>query len=252
MSSERRNWTRRELLLAINLYCQIPFGRIHSKNPQIINLAQILGRTSGAVSWKLCNFAHIDPSLNRKGASNVSKLDRNVWAEFFDDWNTLAFESECCRMDMYGLPHPEEGEPFCSEKTGVDVERSVKTRVNQDFFRRMILSSYNGCCCLTGISIPDLLVASHIKPWSEDKENRTNPQNGLCLNALHDKAFDRGLISLSDDYSVIISDYVKQLSNQVPERQFVLAYEGRRINLPNRFLPNPAFLHFHRERVFKQ
>ena len=90
----RKSWTRGELILAINLYCKTPFGKIHYHNPLIIELAKYLGRTPGSVSYKLANFASIDPSLDRKGASNVSKLDKETWEEFFNDWEKMAFESE--------------------------------------------------------------------------------------------------------------------------------------------------------------
>ena len=77
---------------------------------------------------------------------------------------------------------------------GIDVRRSVKTRVNQDFFRRMVLASYENKCALTDIEAPELLIASHIVPWAENKDVRTAPQNGICLNALHDRAFEEGYL----------------------------------------------------------
>ena len=87
-------WTRGELILAINLYCKIPFGKIDMRTPEIIQLAHKLDRKPGSISYKLANFASIDPSLPRKGASHVSKLDREVWQEFFDNWEDLVYESE--------------------------------------------------------------------------------------------------------------------------------------------------------------
>lgn len=61
-------------------------------------------------------------------------------------------------------------------------EAVIRTRVNQSFFRAAVLAAYNVRCCVTGLSIPELLTASHIVPWSADVKNRTNPRNGLCLN----------------------------------------------------------------------
>ena len=90
----RRPWTRDELILAINFYCKTTFGRMHSRNPEIIGLARRLGRTPGAVSYKLANFSSLDPTLDRKGAANVSRLDREVWDEFFTDWDRMFAESE--------------------------------------------------------------------------------------------------------------------------------------------------------------
>jgi len=100
-AEERRAWTRDELILAINLYCKTPFGKIHIRNPNIIELAGLLNRTPGSVSYKLANFANIDPSLERKGASHVSILDRQVWNEFFENWDENCFDYSIefvCRM----------------------------------------------------------------------------------------------------------------------------------------------------------
>jgi len=92
--SERKAWSRDELILAINLYCKTPFGKIHNRNPDIISLAKSLGRTPNSISYKLANFASLDLSLDRKGASNVSKLDKEVWSEFNANWDNMAYESE--------------------------------------------------------------------------------------------------------------------------------------------------------------
>ena len=88
---------------------------------------------------------------------------------------------------------------------GQDRVVQTTTRIGQSFFRAMILSAYNERCCITGLSIPSLLVASHIVPWSHDKQDRVNPRNGLLLSALHDKAFDNGILTLNDDMTVRIS-----------------------------------------------
>lgn len=242
-SKQSKSWTKDELILAINLYCKTPFGKIHTGNPEIILLANRLNRTPGSISYKLANFASIDPSLPRKGASNVSKLDREVWTDFFENWDEMAYQSE---KDFLG-------EKFIDEEAikipeGKTREAIVKTRVNQSFFRKTILASY-GACCITGIPTPELLVASHIIPWSKDEKNRTNPRNGLCLNCLHDRAFDVGLITLSNDFSVIVSPKLKKHPSQQVE--IVTAYEGKRITLPTRFLPDQALLDYHRENIFQ-
>ena len=56
-------WTREELILAINLYCKLPFGKLHQNNPEIKHLAQLIGRSNGSLAYKLVNFASLDPSL---------------------------------------------------------------------------------------------------------------------------------------------------------------------------------------------
>jgi len=245
---QRRCWSRKELILAINLYCKTPFGRIHQRNPDIIKLSRMINRTPGAVAWKMCNFASIDPSLERKGASNVAKLDIEVWNEFFDNWEDLVIESETILVD-YEKKIMKDSEVAQEIRKGQDKKRLIKTRVNQSFFRQTVLSSYDFKCCITGISIPGLLIGSHIIPWSHDIKNRLNPRNGLCLNALHDKAFDKGLLTISDDLMVILSSKIKK-NNTVPVKMFLLEYEGKAISLPQKFLPNRKFLKYHRENIF--
>ena len=243
----RKPWTRKELILAINLYCKIPFGKIHIRNPQIIELAKHLDRTPGAVSYKLANFASIDPSLDRKGASNVSKLDKKIWAEFFNNWENMAFESEKKYLKLCGKSIAIETELKVPE--GKTRESIVKTRVNQSFFRKMILSSYNSRCCITGFPVKRLLVASHIIPWSQDSENRLNPQNGLCLNSLHDRAFDQGYITIDTSYHVVITEeIIKLATNNV---KIITDYQGVKITMPRRFIPNQKFLDYHRKNIFR-
>lgn len=253
--SQRRPWTRDELLVAINLYCKTPFGRIHIRNPEIIVLAKLLGRTPGSVSYKLANFASIDENLDRKGASNVGKLDRAVWAEFFADWDGMVFESER-RMAALKEKSLEEVAREEAATEGEDIvlpegktrEAVVRLRVNQGFFRRTVLSSYDGACCITGLAVPELLVGSHIVPWAADAGNRTNPRNGLCLNVLHDKAFDRGLIAVDESYRVVVSSRVRKLG--LEQARAVLEVEGAALRMPRRFLPDPGLLAWHRENVF--
>lgn len=99
----RDNWTRDELIIAFNLYCKMPFGKITSKNPEIINLAKIIGRTPSAVALKLVNFARLDPELQKRkivGMSHGSKSEEKIWNEFHDNWEELAFESELLLADL--------------------------------------------------------------------------------------------------------------------------------------------------------
>lgn len=248
----RENWKRAELILAFNLYCRIPFGKIHNRNPEIISLAKAIGRTPSSVSWKLANFARLDPSLARRnisGASHGSKQEEEVWGEFEQNWDKLAFESEILRREMLGSVANSPKEDFPEGKTR---EASVMLRVNQGFFRSAILAAYNSTCCITGIRLSELLCASHIVPWSVDMDNRTNPRNGLCLNALHDRAFDRGLIAISGDYRVEISPLVCKAAEEVGVRKLLFDYENAQIKLPDHFQPDPSFLRFHYENVFRK
>ena len=95
--------------------------------------------------------------------------------------------------------------PAICPPAGREREATVRVRVNQSFFRDRILSAYNFRCCVTGLTVQPLLTASHIVPWAEDEKNRLNPRNGLCLNALHDRAFDRHLMWIEDGYVIRFS-----------------------------------------------
>src|SRR5260221_1477837 len=102
----RRRWSRDELLLAFGLYCETPFGKIHNRNPTIISLADQIGRSPSAVSWKLANFARFDPTLkqrNIKGAAHGSKEEEAIWNEFQSDWNSASLQSERLRLGTRGV-----------------------------------------------------------------------------------------------------------------------------------------------------
>lgn len=92
-----RSWTEHELLIAMNLYCRLPFGQCNSRNQLIKEVAAKMDRTPGSISRKLGNIASLDPhhmARGVRGLSNSSKLDRIIWSEFQEDWSTKAEESE--------------------------------------------------------------------------------------------------------------------------------------------------------------
>ncbi|NHB67508.1 HNH endonuclease [Perlabentimonas gracilis] len=256
MKKGQRLWTRDELILAINLYCKLPFGKLHRHNPQVINLSVLINRTPSSIAYKLVNFASLDPSLKAKGikgAYNASRLDKVIWDEFYNNWEDLPFESEkllakienkpienISKIDLKDLPE------------GKSKEKMIKIRVNQSFFRHLILASYNYTCCITGLNQSDLLIAGHIKPWSEDKKNRLNPRNGIAINALHDKAFENGLITITPEYKIKVSNVLlKQKKTEILEKYF-FQYQDKEIFLPSRFLPDSEFLKYHNEFRFQR
>jgi len=249
----RRDWTRNELILAFNLYCKTPFGKMHRGNPQVIELAKLINRTPNSVSWKLVNFARLDPDLKRRnivGASHGSKSDIEVWEEFQDNWEKLSFESEKLLADTKHFPIIQlaDLEADFEIREGKEKEQLVRVRVNQNFFRETVLASYGYKCCLTGLDVPELLNASHIVPWAKDKNNRLNPRNGVCLNALHDRAFDRGLVTITEQYCMKVSNKLKAGSG--PATTFLLKYDGAKIMEPDKFLPEKRFLKYHNENVY--
>ncbi len=249
-------WTREELILAFNLYCKIPFGTIHIRNPQIIALAKILGRTPSAVSWKLANLASLDPTLKKRniaGASHGAKLDAEVWEEFNNNWDKLSYESERLLAEKLGKPVEKVADidTFDLPKAGIERKAFIKIRVNQSFFRKAVIASYDFKCCITGLGIPELLNASHIVPWSKDEANRVNPRNGLCLNAIHDRAFDRGLLTIMPDFKIKISKLIKRSDTDSAIQDFLLRFDGSEIRLPTRFLPDINFLKHHNKNIFR-
>ena len=126
---------------------------------------------------------------------------------------------------------------------GEDKEAVVKQRVNQNVFRDRLLKKYNKCV-LCGMSNPDLLTASHIKPWRDsDETERLSIYNGFLMCPNHDILFDRGYISFSDDGSILISD---ELSPD--DRVFLNVHEGFSIELKTE---NLSFLQYHREKIFR-
>ncbi|MEW6242604.1 MAG: HNH endonuclease, partial [Chloroflexota bacterium] len=245
-----------ELILAFNLYFKIPFGKIDDRTPEIISLAKILGRTPSAVALKLANFAHLDPVLRRRGivgASHGSKLDAVVWEEFYGNLEKLSYESEMLLSEKTGRNIEEVAGVYIFDLPKVGRERKaiVKTRVNQSFFRKMVLAAYNLQCCITGLNIPELLTASHIIPWADDEKNRMNPQNGLCLNALHDRAFDKGLITITPNYVVRVSPRIKKLNDESVS-EFFIKYDGASMREPKRFSPDVKFLEYHNDVIFQK
>ena len=129
--------------------------------------------------------------------------------------------------------------------------RTVKTRIYQDFFRKAVLAEYTQTCCITGLNVPGLLVASHIVPWKTDESNRTNPQNGLCLNALHDKAFDRGYITVLPNHTIQVSKHLSGYNDEVINDYFK-RYDNTKITKPHKFVPLKDFLEYHYEHIYQK
>lgn len=249
------NWTRQQTLAALHVYFQLPFGQLHLKNPRIVELASWIGRTPGAVALKLVNFASLDPQVRasgRSGMGHASHLDEAIWMELDTDWDAVATEATK-HFDEYGEAHgahfgSDVADEFPELVEGKTALATVKVRLNQARFRRAILASYNARCCISGLAEPRLLVASHIVPWSMDTHNRLNPRNGLCLSALHDKAYDIGLITVLPNFTVRVSRQFMDSDCDGFSQTSIAAFDGQRINMPERFGPNPAFLKAHAKR----
>lgn len=246
-----RAWTRDELIVAINLYSRLTFGQLHARNPLIVETAAKMGRSPNSVAMKLCNLASFDPAVTsrgRVGLKGASQLDREVWNAFQDDWEAMGIESEQ-RFNalVENVTVREADDRWMLREGPTEVESVTLRRLGQDFFRRTVLVSYNQRCCITGTPIPALLSASHIVAWSADHTQRLNPHNGLCLAKTQDAAFDRHLITLDEDLRVVLSKSIRDHFSSESVRANFQPYEGKQINLPHRFTPQPDLLRIHRD-----
>jgi predicted restriction endonuclease len=165
------------------------------------------------------------------------------------DWSKFVVEAATA-ADSFGVAPMPEDEEMVADYTGSERPSEVMTRIGQGFFRRTVLSAYDNRCCITGLAVTALLTASHIVPWKVDASNRLNPRNGLCLSALHDRAFDCGIITISEDMTVRVSKSTVYEADAFFESS-LRAYEGKMVSLPEKFRPDPNFLNYHREHVFK-
>lgn len=257
-----RLWTRQETELALYLYFQTTFGRIHQRNPEIIKLAQAIDRTPSSVAMKLSNFASLDPEITgsgRSGLKGASSLDREVFAQFLNNWEGLV--AECSRRwdDLIATEVPravdrQDGElreisdgfgqfPANAPSTA---SRVVEVRRGQQFFRRAVLANYGSKCCITGIADERLLNASHIKPWTLDEVNRHNPANGFSLSATFDRAFDRGLMTIMQGEVITFSRQLLEHRSQ-ETRDYFKKYEGKAISPASRFAPDADLIKWHND-----
>lgn len=239
-------WSREQTILALFWYYQLPFGRLHARNPLIIEWSKIINRNANALAMKLVNLASLDPVIiasGRKGMGNTSILDREIWDYYSNRLEQLTIDverlfdnlnqsSEHLLKDL--LPQIE---PVDSNKNYYGEERKtlVNQRIRQKFFRSTILSNFDERCCISGLAEPRLLIASHIVSWSEAPDKRLSPHNGLCLSALYDRAFDHHLLTLNAQLEVMISPKLRKVSKITRFNIGLWEIEGHTITPPVRF-----------------
>jgi putative restriction endonuclease len=247
--------------MALNLYCKLPFGKLHRGNPIIVETAAKMGRTASSLAIKLCNFASLDPVLQARGIvgmTGAAKEDRTLWQEFHSNSAALGADSEQLLHDLFTRDETKEVDFLSRDKVrlvapvgSTESQATVKVRRGQQFFRQSVLNAYDVRCCISGINVPRLLVASHIKPWGQFPDERLNPQNGLCLSAIHDAAFDSGLITLDEKLGVVLSKRLRSFFPQPALESNFAPFEGKTIRLPDKLAePDPIFLAFHRTNIF--
>ena len=102
-------------------------------------------------------------------------------------------------------------------------------------------------CCLTGLDLPAVNRASHIVGWAEQKDTRMDPRNGLCLSATYDAAFARKLVTLDEDYRLVLSRTIREHVPNESVREYFKDRKGQQIDLPPRFRPLKEYLEAHRK-----
>lgn len=240
-----KRWSRDDLLLALHLYQRIQFGQQHQNNPEIVDLARRLGRTPSSVAMKLNNFTSIDPSEagRVRGLPGASALDQATWDEFQRPEVVEEAERLWTRDEVDGAvsDHPE----FRGPTAGT---APATFRIGQRYFRRVVFSNFGSRCALTGIEVPELLTASHIVAWAEDPGHRVDPTNGLCLNRLHDAAFDRHLVTFDAGRRLVFGHRLRAMDRHDWFPRSFLESEGRPLRESQRHPISDVLLQRHRER----
>lgn len=260
-------WTRDHHLIALNLYCKLPFGKLHKGNGVIREVASKMGRTPSSLAMKLGNFASLDPILAARGIRGMpgaSQADRRIWVEFQQNIAVLGPHSEQLLHDL--LAKDSDAELDLLEPDHVRLERNldripaeterstiVRVRRGQQFFRQSVLSAYGVACCISGVNVPELLIASHIRPWKDFPNERLDPSNGLCLSSIHDRAFDEGLITLNKNLQLMLSPRLRSFLPQPTLEHSFLRFEGTAIRLPEKLSePSQGHLRYHRDHIFQE
>jgi putative restriction endonuclease len=246
----------------MNLYTKLRYGQFNYRNAEVIKLAELIGKTPGSVAFKLVHLSRQDTKHKDrvKGLANPGKNAIEIYNEFVSNWDEMLYESEVVlakyqnkKVEEIAL---EKQDVECIEqdllygKEGIDVARFVKTRVNQSLFRKVILNNYSNSCAVCNLNINNLLVASHIIKWSSNQSIRLNPENGLCLCSIHDKAFELGYLGIRSDYKILISSSLNQIESEDTYQAFFKRHDHHSIKLPDKFYPNPEFLEQHFQKTF--
>lgn len=257
-------WTRKELLIALNLYHKLTFGQLHARQPAIIEVAQKMGRSPNSLAMKLCNLASLDPVQQLRGIRGlpgVSALDRDMWLDYHAHLDQAAPAGETAFRELFDVGKKEQIEviPQVGVRTilrpvaPTEGRAMVKVRRGQDYFRQIVLNNFDSRCGITGLPVRELLIASHILPWSKHEAERLNVQNGICLSRLHDAAFDSGLISFDSNYRLHLSPRLKDKVSQRSVKENFAAYEGEMLRfMVDTVRPDERFLATHYTTVFKK
>lgn len=250
-------WTYEETLAVFALYMQMHTRDLSKEeDPDIIALASALERTPGSIAMKLQNVLAKDPNATRESYGNAAAMIAQMWQDFAvrgDEFvrETIAAYNRAMSGEMFGMPAMT---VEYESRKGREALALTPKRLDQAYFRKSLLHLYDYRCCVTGLGLEQLLVASHIKPWAaaEPHSERVNAENGLLLNSLHDAAFDRGLITLDESYRLVMSKRIGNLvkSDGSEALRWLWSTRGRTIRLPKSHRPRIEFIKYHQDVVF--
>jgi putative restriction endonuclease len=231
---------------------------MHTRTPEIIEMANLIGRTVNSIAIRLTNFAACDPYHQDRGVKGMVggiKQCQPIWDEFFGNKELLIFESENILAQKENLTIESKFDEILFDIKDLKGEiklREVKTRVNQNVFRQIVVANYSGKCAITGIDLQELLFASHIIPWAKNEVERLNPENGICLSALYDKAFDKGLIAVNESYHILISDKLKKKKQADYYGKYFAPIENQLLISPQKYFPKKEFIQYHLDEIFNK
>lgn len=206
-------------------------------------------------------IAHVEQGIRFKDPILQSDLEDfewtfkkrgNTWEHFFQQYGMNEInQTDFIALLKMGLKNPLDALDMSSVEEDMDYRvedkrANVKIRgKDQRDFSLQVKLNYQYRCAISGITSKELLIASHIVPWAVDWDNRKNPFNGICLSSLLDAAFDKGYITIDQQYKVVISNKAKEdkaLFNYLKQ------YEGKKLEVPKQYLPKQDFLKWHRNR----
>lgn len=243
-------WSREDIIIAYALYCITPRSKLNRSNKLIQQIAEGFSHSVSSLVMRMQNFKYIDPAYTaptNKGLGHVAKIDKKIFEEFKHDWGALSVQAEqLTGLDLFDAD-PLQGAKPLSTLTNVN-----KVSRERHFFRRSVMAAHEYTCCVSGITVPAMLVASHIKPDNKCRTNeeRTDPANGLCLNSFYDKAYDQGIITIDPYYKIRVSVRVREQYPQEACERWLYCLEGKTITLPERFCPEPKYLEYHTDNIF--
>ena len=251
-------YSREEHLVALRMYLGIPFRKINMRNNEVIRVAGLIGRTPGSLARKMLNFSSLDPAITSTGRSGLRncRSDRELWKELLEDGKPFTDEMERAWDNIHEgevstLDEAETSdESITDDHTGETREAVTNVRVGQGIFRTRVLLDYGVTCCISGISNPEFLQAAHVIPWSKNKQNRLNPENGLCMSMFHHKAYDMGNIAVDPESMTLIISPGFKMKDDVTKAMFK-PFAGKKIAMPDKFCPQPKFLAWHKKNVFR-